>query len=301
VQLLKEQGHMLLPLIILVGLIAVYQTSPQYSALWATLSIVVVSFFRSETRYSFIKVIDSLYAGAMGVLTISVICAASGLVIGVFTTTGVGLKLSSAIIGMAGGSLAGLLLLAMVASLILGMGVPTVAAYLILAILVAPAVTKFGVMPIAAHMFVFYFGIISAITPPVAIAAYVAAGIADDRPMRVGYQACVLALPAFLVPYVFVYQPALLMQGTIDEIIPVVVTSVVGSFLCAVAVQGYVFRRLNVVERVLIMGCALCALIPEPITDVIGLLGGAIIIGNCYRDSRTRKNSELPTSPSVSE
>ncbi|MDR0576877.1 MAG: TRAP transporter fused permease subunit [Candidatus Accumulibacter sp.] len=300
IELLKKKGHMLLPLIILIGLIAVYQTSPQYSALWATLSIVVVSFFRNETRFSFKKIIDSLYAGAMGVLTISVICAASGLIIGVFTTTGVGLKLSSVIISMAGSSLAGLLVLAMVASLILGMGVPTVAAYLILAILVAPALTKFGVMPIAAHMFVFYFGIISAITPPVAIAAYVAAGIADDRPMRVGYQACVLALPAFLVPYVFVYQPALLMQGTISEIVPVVATSIAGAFLCAVAVQGYIFCGLNAMERVLVMGCALCALIPEPITDAAGLIGGAIIIGNCYRVSRARKNSEPPMPPPVS-
>jgi TRAP transporter 4TM/12TM fusion protein len=296
-EMLKAKGHMLLPLVILIGLIAVYQTSPQYAALWATASVVVVSFFRSSTRFSFTKLIDSLYAGAMGVLQISVICAASGLVIGVFTTTGVGLKLSSAIISMAGGSLFVLLGLAMVASLILGMGVPTVAAYLILAILVAPAVTKFGVMPIAAHMFVFYFGIISAITPPVAIAAYVAAGIAGDKPMRVGFQACFLALPAFLVPYIFVVQPALLLQGTVNEIIPVVVTSIAGSFLCAVAVQGYIFRALNPAERALVLACALCALIPESVTDIVGLAGGVLIIGNCWRSARAMNRAGPPAAP----
>lgn len=277
-KMLREKGHMLLPLVILIGLIAAFQTSPQYAALWATLSIVVVSFFRNETRFSVRKILDSLEAGAMGVLTISVICAASGLIIGIFTVTGVGLKLSSAIIGFAGGSLAVLLMLAMVASLILGMGVPTVAAYLILAILVAPAMTKFGVLPISAHMFVFYFGIISAITPPVALAAYVAAGIADDKPMRVGFEACLLALPAFLLPYIFVYNPGLLMVGTWVDIVPVAISSIIGSFLCAVAVQGYMFTLLKPLERLLVLGCALCSLLPETITDIIGLVGAALLL-----------------------
>ncbi|CAK7005094.1 MAG: hypothetical protein DELT_00201 [Desulfovibrio sp.] len=288
-QMLKEKGHMLLPLVLLIGLIAALRTSPQYAALWATLSIVVVSFFRKDTRFSFQKVLDSLYAGAMGVLTISVICAASGLIIGVFTVTGVGLKLSSAIISFAGGSLIILLMLSMIASLILGMGVPTVAAYLILAILVAPAMTKFGVLPMAAHMFVFYFGIISAITPPVALAAYVAAGIAQDKPMQVGFEACLLALPAFLLPYIFVFQPGILMVGTWMDILPVVVTSIVGSFFCAVAVQGYIFTLLKPWERALMMGAALCAMIPEMITDIVGLGTAAAVLSFCYLRAKKEK------------
>ena len=289
-QMLREKGHMLLPLVLLIGLIAVFRTSPQYAALWATLSIVAVSFFRKDTRFSLRKVADSLYTGAMGVLTISVICAASGLIIGVFTVTGVGLKLSSAIIGLAGGSLIVLLLLAMVASLILGMGVPTVAAYLILAILVAPAMTGFGVLPMAAHMFVFYFGIISAITPPVAIAAYVAAGIAGDKPMRLGFRACVLALPAFLLPYIFVYQPGLLMIGTAADIIPVVISSIVGSFLCAVAVQGYLFCLLKPWERVLMFAAACCTLLPEIITDIAGYAIAAVILTLLYTRSKKERH-----------
>lgn len=288
-QMLREKGHMLLPLVILIGLIAAFSTSPQFAALWASLSIVVVSFFRKETRYSFQKVLDSLEAGAMGVLSISVICAASGLIIGVFTVTGVGLKLSSAIIHFAGGNLMLLLVLAMLASLILGMGVPTVAAYLILAILVAPAVTGFGVLPMAAHMFVFYFGIISAITPPVALAAYVAAGIADDDPMQVGLEACRLALPVFIVPYIFVYQPGLMMVGTLGDIVPVVITSLLGSFFCAVAVQGYIFCKLRIWERVVMLTSAFFALIPESITDIIGVSTAIFILALCFLRAKKEK------------
>jgi TRAP transporter 4TM/12TM fusion protein len=277
-EMIRKQGHMILPLVVLIAMIGAFSTSPQYAALWATLSIVVVSWFRTETRYGVKKLLESLYQGAMGVLSISVICAASGIIIGIFTVTGIGLKLSSAIISFAGDSLMALLALAMIASLILGMGVPTVAAYLILSILVAPAVTGFGVAPLAAHMFVFYFGIISAITPPVALAAYVAAGIADDKPMRVGLEACLLALPAFLLPYIFVYNPALLMMGAWTDILPVAVTSIVGSFLCAVAVQGYMFTRIRPWERLLILGCALCALIPETISDIVGVVGAGILL-----------------------
>ena len=288
-QMLLAKGHMLLPLVLLIGLISVLNSSPQYAALWATVSIVLVSYCRKDTRYSFQKLLDSLYAGAMGVLSISVICAASGIIIGVFTVTGIGLKLSSSIIALAGGSLFLLLFLAMIASLILGMGMPTVAAYLILAILVAPAVTGFGVPAIAAHMFVFYFGIISAITPPVAIAAYVAAGIAEDKPMRVGFEACFLALPAFLVPYIFVYNPALLLIGSLPEILQVCVTSIVGSFLCAVAVQGYIFTNLKILERLLIFICSMFSLIPETITDIVGVAGATIIISLCYMRSKREK------------
>ena len=161
--------------------------------------------FYKENRFTLKKIIEGLKMGAMGVLAITIVCAASGVIIGVFTVTGLGLKLSSAIVSLAGGNLFALLVLAMIASLVLGMGVPTVAAYLILSILVAPSLIDFGIPAIAAHMYVFYFGIISAITPPVAMAAYVGAGLADAPPVKVGFTACKLAIPAFIVPYILVY------------------------------------------------------------------------------------------------
>ncbi len=291
-RMLKEKGHLLLPLILLIVLIAVYQTSPQFAALWATLAIVIVSFTRANTRFGIKKILDSLYAGAMGVLPISVVCAAAGLIIGSFNVTGVGLKFSSAIIGFAGGELMLLLVLAMVSSLILGMGVPTVAAYLILAVLVAPAMTNFGVMPIAAHMFVFYFGIISAITPPVALAAYVASGIAKDKPMQVGVQSSLLALPAFILPFILVYNPGLMLIGPVSEIIPVVISSIVGSFFCAVAIQGYIFCVLRPWERAIMLFAAICALIPEALTDAVGIGLAALILGICYARSKKNKNGE---------
>ena len=295
-QMLREKGQMLLPLVLLIVLIAAFRTSPQYAALWATLAIVAVSFFRKDTRFSLRKIWESLQTGAMGVLPISIICAASGLIIGTFTVTGVGLKLSSAIIGFAGGSLLLLLILAMLASLLLGMGVPTVAAYLILAVLVAPAMTGFGVLPLSAHMFVFYFGIISAITPPVALAAYVAAGIAEDKPMQLGLEACLLALPAFMLPYIFVYQPGLLLVGSVVDIVQVVCTSILGAFFSAITVQGYIFRRLSPVERLLMLVVTLFALSPETITDIIGVVTGLGFVTYSYlRARREAANATPPT------
>jgi TRAP transporter 4TM/12TM fusion protein len=271
-ELLREKGLLVLPLVVLLILIGVYNRSPQMSALYATISVVIFACAKKATRFSIKKFFYAMEQGAVGILEISVICAAAGIILGVFTVTGVGLKLSSAIVYLSGGSLAALLVLSMVASLILGMGVPTVAAYLILAILVAPAMVDFGVLPLAAHMFVFYFGIISAITPPVAIAAYVGAGIAGAKPFKVGLTACVLAIPAFIVPYIMVYNPALILVGTPLEIVQVTITSIIGSFLCAVATQGYFLTNLKLLERLIALLAALCTLIPESYTDIVGIV-----------------------------
>lgn len=222
--------------------------------------------------------IEALHKSALSILPISTICAVAGLIMGIFTVTGLGLKLSTYIVSMAGDSLMLLCVLAFIASIILGMGLPTVACYLLLAVLVAPAMIQFGVIPLAAHLFVFYFGIISAITPPVAIAAYVGAGIAEAKPMQVGVTACTIALPAFLVPFIFVYNPGLLMVGTPFDIIQVCVTTLLGSFLCAVGTQGYFFARLHAWERIIAVGCALAMLVPETFTDIIGLGGGSFIL-----------------------
>lgn len=288
-QILLHGGYLLIPILMLFGLVAVFNFSAQFSALFSTVAIVILSWFNKEYRLTPQKIWKALILGGRQIVPISIICAAAGIVVGIFNATGLGIKLSSYIISVAGDSLMLLCILAAISSLILGMGMPTVACYLLLVALVVPAMVDFGVLPIAAHMFVFYFGIISAITPPVAIAAYVASGICKANPMKVGFTACWIALPVFLIPFVFVYEPAMLMQGSAPWIIQVCITSLLGCFGCAVATQGYAFDNLAVWERIACMAAALMMLIPEPITDVIGICTLLAIVALSFIRSKRRK------------
>ncbi|MHC1759761.1 MAG: TRAP transporter permease [Negativicutes bacterium] len=291
-EVLAKKGHTLLPLVVLILLIA-DQRTPQMAALGATITVVLVSFLRKETRFTLKMLGDGLYQGAVGILEIAVICASAGIVLAVFTATGIGLQLSAAIIDLAGGSLFMLLFLSMIASLILGMGVPTVAAYLILAVLVVPALIEFGVVPMAAHLFIFYFGIISAITPPVAIAAYVAGGIAGADPVKVGFAACGFALPVFLVPYVFVYQPALIFMGPLLVQIQVIATTIIGSAYCAVGVIGYLFTKMYAYERFLALTASILLVIPEGYTDIAGIVLAAIVSAKLYYRAQKEKKPKV--------
>ena len=277
-ELLFKSGYLLLPIVLLFVLVAVFNKSAQWSALVSTIAVIALSWLNKDTRITPKKLVDALVFSGKAIVPISVVCAAAGLIVGIFNATGLGITLSSYIVNMAGENLMMLCVLAAVSSLILGMGMPTVACYLLLAALVAPAMIDFGVLPIAAHMFVFYFGIISAITPPVAIAAFVGAGIAKCSPMKVGVTSCILALPVFFVPFVFVYQPALLMVGTGMEIFQVCCTTLLGTFLCAIGTQGYIFSTLKMPVRVLAVVCAVAMLIPETITDIIGLAGLILVL-----------------------
>lgn len=279
--LLFKSGYLLFPIVLLFVLVAVFNKSAQWSALVSTFAIIVLSWLNKDTRITPKKMWEALVFSGKAIVPISVVCASAGLIVGIFNATGLGITLSSYIVNMAGNSLMLLCVLAAVASLILGMGMPTVACYLLLAALVAPAMIEFGVLPIAAHMFVFYFGIISAITPPVAIAAFVGAGIAKCSPMKVGITSCILALPVFFIPFVFVYNPALLMVGNMGQILQVCATTLLGTFLCAIGTQGYIFAPLKMPVRIIAIVCAVAMLIPETITDVIGIAGlvGVMVIG----------------------
>ncbi len=289
---LLKRSLLLIPLVLMFILVGVVQWSGAKSALISTVAVIVCAFPYKENRFTVKKIIEALKMGAMGVLAITIVCAASGVVIGVFTVTGLGLKLSSAIVSLAGGKLFALLVLAMIASLILGMGVPTVAAYLILSILVAPSLIDFGIPAIAAHMYVFYFGIISAITPPVAMAAYVGAGMAEAPPVKVGFTACKLALPAFIVPYILVYNPALILQGgDLLATLQVVGSTLMGCFFCSIAMQRYFTRNLNWVETIGLGIAAACVMIPEPITDYIGLAIAIVILVPIWLKSRKAKKA----------
>ena len=188
------------------------------------------------------------------------------------TLTGLGLMMSGLLIHMSGGNLFILLLLTMVASIILGMGVPPVAAYIVLAILVVPALIKLGVYPLAAHLFVFYFATIAGITPPMAPDAFVAAGIADAPMMRTAFTACRLALVIFIIPYMFVYNNALLLIGSVSEILLVCVTAFFGVMALAFAAQNYLAGRLPIHLRLLLFIGGGCLIYPGWMTDLIGMV-----------------------------
>lgn len=226
------------------------------------------------------KVAAALRAGALGSLEVAAACASAGIIVGMLMLTGLGLRLSGMLIDLAGGSLPVLLVLTMIASLILGMGMPTLGAYIVLAVLVAPSLIQMGVEPIAAHLFIFYFGVISAITPPVCMAAFAAAAISGAHPMRTGITAFRLGIAVFIVPFIMVYHPALIMQGTAWEITVVSTTALVGAAALAASLEGYLLRPMSIIERGLALFGGISLITGGYLTDLVGaamLIGLAII------------------------
>lgn len=270
--ILKKRGHLALPLIAIVYLL-VAGYSPMRAALVAIVMSIAASFVRKATRMKPIQIIQGLEKGAKGVLGVLIACAAAGIIIGVVTKTGVGLKLASALIDLSGGMLLPTMFFTMITALILGMGVPTTANYVITATIAAPALIKLGVPVLAAHMFVFYFGIIADITPPVALAAYAGAGISGGNPLMTGVNASKLAIAAFIIPYIFVVSPVLLMvQATPLEMIMATITAVLGMIGLSSSMIGYLADHCNVPVRVLLFVAGLLMIVPGVMTDGIGIV-----------------------------
>jgi len=289
--ILRQRGLLLLPVPVLIYYLAVMQATPMKAAFWAIITTfgllvfqTILAKFRElgnqlptskklfQTGVAIMRQTgEAMHEGATGSLIVAMACATAGIIVGVTNLTGLGLKLSAILIDLSGGSLPALLALTMIASLILGMGLPTTACYILLAVLAAPALIKLGVLPIGAHLFVFYFGIISAITPPVAGAAYAASGIAKAGPMKIGFTACRLGMAAFILPYMWIYGPSLLLIGDPLSVIWAVFTSTIGIATCAAAIQGYVFRPANWLERIVLLVAAILLIKPGWITDAVGL------------------------------
>jgi TRAP transporter 4TM/12TM fusion protein len=270
--------HLLIPIAVLIFFLGVLDWSPLKSAGWSVVVVFAVSWLRKKTWMKGPLIAKALRVGGKGTLEVSLACAMAGIVVGIFSLTGLGLKLSTMLLELAGGNLLVLLVLTMLASLILGMGLPTVACYIILAVLVAPALIKMGVAPIAAHLFIFYFGLISAITPPVALAAYAAAGIAKTDPLRTGWAAVRLGIAGLLLPYFFVYGPAMVMIGPWSEIALIFVSGVVGVIALAAGVQGYLFKRANAIQRIALLSAGALLIKPGILTDLVGYALVAVVI-----------------------
>ena len=247
------------------------------AGLFSIAVIIVIAALKSATRLSFSKILKALDLGARASVETAVACAASGFIIGIIGLTGIGLKFSSIIIDLSGGILIVTLIFTMITSIILGMGLPTVAAYIVQVPLTIPALIELGVSPLAAHMFVFYFAALSAITPPVALAAFAGAGLAGSDPMKTGLTAVRLGLAAFIVPYMFVYGETLLLVGSTPDIILSVITSIIGIIGLACAAEGWLLRHAYWYERVVLAIGSILMVIPGFTTDIIGIVLLALV------------------------
>lgn len=273
--LFKERGHLAIPLIVIIYLLVSGYT-PMKAALWAIFLSISVSMLRKSTRMKPIEIVRGLEKGARGVLGVLVACASAGIIIGVVTKTGVGLKLASALLDLSGGLLLPTMFFTMITAIILGMGVPTTANYVITSTIAAPALVQMGIPVLAAHMFVFYFGIIADVTPPVALAAYAGSAISGGNALKTGVNASKLAIAAFLIPYIFVASPVLLMiDATPGALIWATGTALVGMIGLSGAMIGYLIAPIHPIMRILFFVGGLMMVDPGSITD---LAGAAILI-----------------------
>lgn len=268
---IAKKAYLFIPILVLIGLL-LNGYSVIMSGTYSIIACFVVSFFSKETRMGLMKVIGALELGMKNTIQLLAVCACAGIIVGVLALTGLGLRFSSMLFSIAGSSELLALVFAMLISIILGMGMPTTAAYAVAASVVAPGLMNLGIEPIFAHMFVFYFAVMSAITPPVALAAYAAAGIAGSDPMKTGVEAFRLGIAAFIVPFMFVYSPEILMVGSVGSVAVASITAAIGIYLLAASIQGwFVGRRANAIARMLLAGAALLLIDSGLQSDLIAL------------------------------
>jgi len=277
---LLKKSYLLLPLVLLVTLVSSGARTMQFSAAVCILAAVVVGFLNSEERLTFGKILEALEAGARGTITVAVACGMAGMIAGCITVTGLASTLINAIVNVAGNATIIGLVLTMICCIVLGMGVPTTANYCIMASTCAPILIELGFPPVAAHFFVFYFGIVADITPPVALAAYAGSAIAKSDPMKTGVNATKLAIAAFVVPYIFAYSPTMILEGVTSfwQVAFIGVTALLGIFCVAAALNGHLYRKIPMVLRLVLVAGGLCMMVPGWQTDLIGVVIMAAVV-----------------------
>ena len=269
---LLKKIYLLLPLVMLVIWVSGNYMTMQKAASYAIVLSIVVSLFDKENRITPHKVLDALVAGGKSTITVGAACGVAGIIAGTITMTGLANDLINAIVGIAGDRLIIALVLTMLCCIVLGMGVPTTANYCIMAATTAPILIRMGVPIMAAHFFVFYFGIVADITPPVALAAYAGSAIAKSKPMKTAFNASKLAIAVFIVPYMFCYTPAMLLIDTTPlRVVQIAITAFIGVFAVASALEGYCFARMHMITRIVIAAGGLMLIHPALLTDVIGI------------------------------
>lgn len=291
--LIKKKFYLFTPMVVLVYLL-VRGYTPTYAAFFAIITSVLVSWIKPETRMTPKKIIEALEMGARNTISVAVPCAVVGIIVGISTLTGFGSKIAGSIISWSGGSLFLTLFFTMIACIVLGLGMPSIPAYILTATMAAPALARMGVPPLASHFFVFYFAMMANVTPPVALAAFAASGISGGDINKTGYEAFKLALAGFLIPYMFVYSPALLgIETTFGGILVVAITAMIGVIALAGAVEGYLLIEARLYQRLILLAAAFTLIKPGGMTDIIGflLIGIVIVLQLVIRRSINKSNS----------
>lgn len=287
-EVVSRQGHLIFPLLVLLYALIIQGTTPIKAAFLSIISCVVVSYFKKSTRMGLKSILNALESGINGSLEVIAACACAGIIMALVSMTGVGLKLSSLIVMLAGSSLFLALILTAIIVIILGMGLPTTASYLVGAAIMAPALVQLGISPLQSHMFIFYFACLSGITPPVALAAYPAGAIAKANPVTVSFVAFRMALVGFIIPFIMVYSPAIFLIGKPLEVIFVVITSLIGAYAIAVSTEGWFKKPLHMVGRVLLLIGGIAMIIPGSKTDIVGI---ALIAAGYFLGAKLFKGS----------
>lgn len=298
-----SEGYLLLPVAWIVFML-VMQYTPTFAAFSAIIMSAIIAFLASVIKknksFGLMSVVGAFEAGAKNALGVACACACAGMIVGVVTLTGLGLSVAELIVTLAGGKVLLTLVFTMIASIILGMGLPTTAKYIVLATMAVPALTKLGINTMSAHLFILYFGVVADITPPVALAAYAGAGIAGANSMKTGVQAFKLALAAFIVPYIFAIDPSLILikeiVGTtvtflpITSAIPMIISAIIGILCLAGAVENYLFTHCKIYERILLAIASLTLLSPGLKSDLVGLAALGIVF---FLQKARVKNKEV--------
>lgn len=295
----KKYGHLLLSIVFLLYLIFANFT-PYYAAFYSIIALVVLAMIRASSRLTVRQLLDCLAVGARSGVSIAIATAVVGIVVGIINLTGLGLQLSGMIIRLTNGMLLPTLILTMLACLVLGMGLPTSAAYIVAGTVVAPVLLKLNVAPLLAHFFVFYFSILSVVTPPVAIASYAAAGMARANPNKVGWTAAALGSVAFIVPFMFISTPGLLLQDTYLRVTVNFITALIGIFLLAAGIQGFWKTTMAIPVRALCFVASFLFLDGGTITDICGVaLGIVVYVAQLLKYKKSAAISK-PSAPSES-
>lgn len=275
---LLSRGHLLLPVVVMLYILFEGYT-PMYACIFSIIAALILANVKKETRMGLKKILNALEGGAKGALQVACACACAGIIIGIVNLTGLGLKFTGFVLYLAGESLAPALFFTMIAGIILGMGLPTTAAYIVMAALLVPGLVKLGIVPIAAHMFAFYYAIISAITPPVALAVYAGAGLAGSNIWKTGLAAVRIGAPGFIIPFMFAYEPSLLFVGSAWEILSSFISASIGVIMLAGGLIGWFAWKTNIGERFLLVAGAVLLIKPGIYTDIAGLIILGVVIG----------------------
>ena len=297
-KIMREKWAFFLPIVVIFFTLLVLKTSTSRAAvLGIAATFIGPIFFSKGTKLSAKKVCDSVHGGSMGVLNIIAACTSAGVIIGVLAMTGLGLKIGTLLVKLSQGNTFFMLIAAMVLTIILGMGLPTAAAYIIAASVVGPALTQAGIPMLTAHLFILYFAVTAMVTPPVALASYTAAGIAGCSASKVGWSGLKLSIAGFIVPFMFVYGPGMLLEGSIFNILYSILCSLIGIALLAVASEGYAYfiGNLNVPQRFIISAASICIMLPGFMTDAVGIAAAVVAFLWKYTANRMHnKNVQNP-------